>query len=120
MEKGDRALMWVFACVMLVFCFFLSWYVLSRGEMDFRLADIELSLETSYGRERKQQYEYDEVTEKLPLTRAELEETKPLAEEAEAAVRALKEERKALREEKATLEAALKETEKSGEDSREQ
>ncbi len=120
MEKGDRALMWAFTCVMLVFCLFLGWYVPSRGDLDFRLADIELSLETSYGREKKQQYEYDEVTVKLPLTRAELEETKPLAEEAEAAVKALKEERKALREEKAALEAALKEAEKSGEASHEQ
>ncbi len=109
MGKTDKTLMWVFTCVMLVFCLFLGWYIPSRGELDFQLADIELSLETSYGREKKQQFEYDEVTAELPLTRAELAETQPLADEAAAAVTALKEERKTLRAEKKALEEARKE-----------
>ncbi len=113
--KTDKVLTWVLTCVMLVFCLFLGWYIPSRGELDFQLADIELSLETSYGREKKQQFEYDEVTAELPLTRAELAETQPLADEAEAAVTALKEERKALRAEKKALEEARKEKENSGE-----
>ncbi len=119
MGKTEKILMWVFACIMLVFCLFLGWYIPSRGELDFQLADIELSLETSYGREKKQQYEYDEVTAELPLTRAELTETQPLADEAAAVVTALKEERKTLRAEKAALEKAREEKQKSGENAKE-
>ena len=103
MNKADRILVWIFTGMLLLFCLFLAWYVPTRADLDFRLADIQLSLETSYGRERKQQYEYDEVTAELPVTRAELAETQPLADEAVATVAALKEERKQLRREKEEL-----------------
>ncbi len=114
MGKTDKVLTWVFACVMLAFCLFLAWYLPGRAERDFQMADVELSLETSYGRERKQQYEYDEVTRELPLTRAELAETQPLADAAAEEVKALKAERKALRTEKAELEAARKQDGEAG------
>ena len=73
------------------------------------LADVRLSLETSQGRERKQQHEYEEVQEELPKTRQELAEVQPQAEEAAQRVAELKERRKALREEKKALEAQLAE-----------
>ncbi len=108
MGKTDRILTWVFAGVMLVFCFFMVFYLTTRAELDFQLADVELSLETSRGRERKQQFEYDEVTEELPRTRAELSEVQPAADAAAEKVAELKAERKALRKEKADLEEAMK------------
>lgn len=99
----------VFTAVMLAFCLFMVWYVPARSDLEFRLRDVSASLETSRGRERKQRFEYDEVTEKLPKTRAELAETQPLADEAKAKVAELKNERKALREEKERLEALAEE-----------
>ena len=107
MEKTDRILLWIFTGILLLFCLFLVWFIPDRADLDFRLADIDLSLETSYGRERKQQYEYDQVTAELPVVRAELEETQPLADAASETVDRLKEERRRLREEKAELLALL-------------
>ncbi len=118
MGKPDKVLIWVFTAVMLAFCFFMASWVLVRSDLDFQLADVELSLETSYGRERKQQYEYDQAAAELPLTEAELAETQPLADEASGTVTALKAERKALRQEKKDLEAAL-EAAQAGEGSHE-
>ena len=94
----------IFTAVMLAFCLYMVWYVPAMSALEFQLQDVTASLETSRGRERKQQYEYDEVIEKLPKTRAELAETQPKADEAADRVAALKEERKALREEKERLE----------------
>ena len=107
MEKKDQILIWVFTGMLLVFCLFLVWFIPTRAELDFSMADTGLSLETSYGRERKQQFEYDEVTAALPLTRTELEETQPLADAAADTVAQLKEERKQLRREKEELAALL-------------
>ena len=64
------------------------------------------SLETSQGRERKQQHEYDETVAAIPETEAELEQILPLCEEAKEEVKALKEERKTLRKEKKELESS--------------
>ncbi len=116
MDKSDRILIWVFSGLLLLFCLFLVWFVPARADLDFRLADISLSLETSYGRERKQQYEYDEVTAELPVVRAELEETQPLADAAAETVDQLKEERRRLRKEKEEL-LALLEAQNNADDS---
>ena len=116
MEKTDRILIWVFTGALLLFCLFLVWFVPMRQNLDFSLADIDLSLETSYGRERKQQYEYNEVTAALPVTRAELEETQPLADAASETVAGLKAERRRLRQEKEELTALLEELTASGPD----
>ena len=58
----------VFACMMLFLT--LVWMILIpyRSVLSFQQKDLTLSLETSYGRERKQQHEYEEVTVKLPET----------------------------------------------------
>ena len=107
MQKSDRTLIWLFTAVMLAFCLFLVWFIPTRASLDFSLSDIDKSLETSYGRERKQQAEYDAVTTELPRVRAELEAIQPQADAAAADVAALKEARKTLRAEKAELESLL-------------
>ena len=116
MRKTPAWLVRLFLGVMVFFCLFLTAFVLLRANLTFQLADLSLSLETSRGRERKQQVEYDQVQAKLPLTRAELEETQPLADAAVETVRQLKEERKGLRAEKKELEtAAAEQAQKSAE-----
>ena len=104
MKKSGRSLARVFAAVMLLFCLFLAWYVPTNARLDQRIDDLERSIESARGRERKQQKEYEEITARLPEAKAELEETQPLAEAAAAEVEALKAERKLLREEKQKLE----------------
>lgn len=109
MGKNDKRLISLFTVVMLLFCAFMVWYVPKRADMDFQLTDVARSLETSRGRERKQQAEYDQVVEDLPKVQEEWEQTQPLADAASAEVDALKAERKRLREEKQALEDALQE-----------
>ena len=104
MSASDRRLAALFAVLMLGFCLLLFVWVPLKSILDFRLSEARLSLETSQGRERKQQYEYDEAARQLPLTRAELEEVQPQADAAAEEVRQLKEQRKALRAEKKALE----------------
>ncbi|MBQ9252685.1 MAG: hypothetical protein IJ188_08625 [Clostridia bacterium] len=102
-----RSLGWlrgIFIGVMLLFCVTMTGYVLLRAGMDFELEDVARSLETSQGRERKQQYEYDQVVAELPVVQAQLAEVEPLAEKAAQTVKLLKEERKQLRAEKKELE----------------
>lgn len=97
----------VFACVMLVFVLFMLWYVPSVSSRRFELADAELSLETSRGRERKQQYEYDQAAAGFDPVREELAQIRPRTDAATQKVDELKALRKELREEKKTLEARL-------------
>lgn len=96
----------LFSLLMLFCVVFLIWYLPSIGERRFRLEDVRKSLETSQGRERKQQYEYDETVAAIPQTEAELERIVPLAEAAQKEVRELKKERKQLRKEKKELEGS--------------
>ncbi|MCR5567396.1 MAG: hypothetical protein K6F61_11130 [Clostridiales bacterium] len=93
----------LFSLVMLICVLFLIWYLPSLGERRFRLEDIQKSIETSLGRERKQQHEYDETVAAIPLTEAELERVAPQAKEAQKEVRELKKERKNLRKERKEL-----------------
>lgn len=96
----------LFALVMLLCVLFLVWYLPAAGERRFRLEDVQKSLETSIGRERKQQLEYDETVAAIPLTEEELAHVGPLAEAAQKEVRELKKERKQLRKEKKELEGS--------------
>ena len=105
--RMKRRLSWtarLFIAVLLVFSMAMAAFTTARSSLDFGLEDTARSLETSRGRERKQQYEYDEAARQLPLTRAELEEVQPQADAAAEEVRQLKEQRKALRAEKKALE----------------
>ena len=96
-----------FCIVMLLFVVFIAWYLPSVGALRFQLEDVQKSLETSRGREKKQQIEYDETVEAIPTAQSELDRLLPLAEEASQSVKSLKDERKILRNEKKELENQL-------------
>jgi len=96
----------LFAGIMLLCVLFLAVYLPLMSGLHFRLDDIKKSIETSHGRERKQQTEYDRTVAAIPETEAELELILPQVEASEAEVKQLKQERKALRAEKKELEAA--------------
>ena len=89
---------------MLICVLFIVWYLPAVSQRRFQLEDTQKSLETSLGRERKQQSEYDETVAALPEVEAELERVLPLTEAAKEEVKSLKKERKALRKEKKELE----------------
>ena len=75
--------------------------------LDFRLSEAAMDLETSQGRERKQDFEYNQVVEAIPLTRQELDEAQPRADSLLQEVTDLKASRKELRAEKKRLEELL-------------
>lgn len=103
MKKNGSALAILFSLVMLVFVLFMVWYLPSLRTLEFNLTDKQKSLETSLGRERKQQHEYDEAVAALPEVDAELNQVIPLRDAALEEVNSLKEQRKTLRAEKKTL-----------------
>ena len=105
--KQYRPFAAVFAVIMLLFVLFQLWYIPSVTERSFQLQDLQKSLETSQGRERKQQYEYDKVVAEIPQVRSELDLITPQKEAAEKEVADLKAERKKLRAEKKELEEML-------------
>ena len=61
----------LFSLIMLVAVLFLVWYVPAVSGRAFQLEDLQKSLETSQGRERKQQFEYER--KKLKKEKKELE-----------------------------------------------
>ena len=105
--KRNSFLPVLFSVAMLICVLFIVWYIPSVGNLRFRLDDVRKSLETSQGRERKQQHEYDETVEALSAAREELERVQPLADQAADEKTAMKEERKQLRQEKKELEEKL-------------
>ena len=107
MKKSRSVFPVLFSLVMFIFVLFLAWYLPSVGARRFLLEDVQKSLETSQGRERKQQHEYDEAVAGLPEVQAELDRVLPLSEAAQQEVKDLKAERKKLREEKQQLESDL-------------
>lgn len=100
--------------VLLSFSLFMVWFVPSFSSVRVQLQQVKQDLETSRGRERKQQEEYDSAVEELPLVEQELDIKNPLADEAEQKLAALKARRKELRAEKKSLEAAGSESKKEG------
>ena len=104
MKKRRSFLPVLFAVVMLVCVLFVICYLPAVNSLRFRLEDVEKSLETSRGRERKQQYEYDEAVAAIPEVQAELDRIIPLNDQAKQELQDLKAERKRLREEKKELE----------------
>ena len=94
-------------CVVFFFVFaaFMAWYIPSMSSVRSKTVQTQRDLETSRGREDKQQAEYDKAVSELPVVRAELEEKQPLAEEALKTIEDLKIRRRELRAEKKTLEA---------------
>ncbi len=108
MNRKDAVYTAVFVICMLLFCLFMIFSVPVNENLKFQLDDLTLSLETSQGRERKQQHEYEEVLIELPKARSELETLQPLAEAARNEVTELKEQRKALRAEKEQLQNQIR------------
>ena len=102
MKKGSAYAVF-FIVIMLICVLFIVWYLPAVSQRRFQLEDTQKSLETSLGRERKQQSEYDETVAALPEVDAELERVLPLTEVAKEEVKSLKKERKALRKEKKEL-----------------
>lgn len=103
---------WVRALLVVVLyltCAVLCWYAVTQYSLRFQIDDLALSLDTSRGREAKQQYEYDQVVAQLPLVQAQLEELEPQAAEAQAREKELRARRKELRAEVAQLEEQLAE-----------
>lgn len=87
----------LFVIIMLIFTVFVAWFLPSVSNLRFRLQDTQISLETSHGRERKQQHEYDETVADLHTVREELAQLQPQIDQAEADTKELKAERKELR-----------------------
>ena len=96
-------------CIVILFLFsaFMIWYIPSMSSLQASLNETRQNLETSRGREGKQMDEYNKAVSDLPVVKAELENTAPLATEAERTVSDLKARRKELREEKKKLEEQL-------------
>lgn len=93
----------LFTLVMIICVLFLIWYIPALESRRFQLEDTRLSLETSQGRERRQQNEYDQTVAAIPVTESELQRVTPLAEAAKEEVKALKKERRSLRNEMTEL-----------------
>ncbi len=110
----------VFALVMLSVCVVVAYCTVEDVSLRYQVEDLTRSVDTSHQREKKQQYEYDQVVEKLPQTQAELDTVLPEAEAAQATVTDLKTQRKTLREEKQTLEAAIEGAKKEETEARQQ
>ena len=109
-SRGARRLAigrWIFILGMLAFCVFMAWHTWTVADLKFQVQDVSLSLDTSRQREKKQQYEYDQVVSAIPETEAELASVQPEADEAVQAVADLKAQRKELRAQRDTLAAEL-------------
>ena len=89
-----KLLVLCFVTIMLLFVLFVFWYVPSDASLRFQLQDVQKSYETSQGRERKQQKEYDDAAAAIPETEAEIAGIKPKSEAAQQEVTELKEQRK--------------------------
>ena len=107
MRYSRSVFAFLFVLVMLCFILFTVWYIPALGKLSFQIQDVQSSLETSKGRERKQQHEYDETAAEIPVVRNEIQRITPQAEAAKEEVASLKAERKRLREEKKALEARI-------------
>lgn len=94
----------VFIAVMAAVCIMLAGFAVEQHSLRFEIDDLTLKLDTSRQREAKQTYEYNQVSEELPLAKAELEKLAPVAEELKAQEKALRQERKELRTSLAALE----------------
>ena len=117
--KTGRSFAVLFSIIMLLFVLFIAWYLPAICEVRFQLDDVGKSLETSRGRERKQQYEYDKVVAAIPEVQAELDSILPLSESAAEEVKKLRAERKQLRDKKTELEAGKKTDTAEGDQSHE-
>lgn len=97
----------LFVCVMLCAVLVAGWCAVDRVLVDFQLEDTAGMLDTSRQREDKQQYEYDQAAEELPIVRAELAELAPKADAVKTEEADLRAQRKSLRADAKQLQADL-------------
>ena len=97
----------LFVAAMLLICALLAFFAVDQARLRAEVADLTLSLETSRGREARQNHEYDEAVAALPVARAELECVQPLADAAKAEEKALRQQRKDIRAEIAALQEQI-------------
>ena len=95
--------------LLLLFSFFMIFYLPAYSSLQYHIDDTVLSLETSKGRENKQQYEYDQVLSEIPVIRQEIQNKEPIASAAEEYIAELKLQRKELRTRKKELEQLINE-----------
>lgn len=113
-----RSSVFALFCTLFLFVFvlFMIWYIPAANSLRASAAEVRQDLETSRGRENKQQSEYDKAVSDLPEVLAQLDEMKPLAAQAEETVNVLKDRRKELRTEKKELEQLFADTNDTRED----
>ncbi len=104
----QKCLSAVLSFFLFVFVLVTIWSVIDHYSLRSRLEKVQDDLSVSIGRESKQQFEYDEVSEQIPVVKNQIGIIVPLAESAESEVQALKEQRKELRKEKKKLEKGIK------------
>ena len=97
----------LFIAVMLAVCVLLACFAVDQVRLRAQIADLTLSLETSRGREARQNHEYDEAVSALPLVKEELARVAPLAEAAKAQEKELRQQRKDIRAENAALQERI-------------
>ena len=99
----------LFIAVMLAVCVLLACFAVEQVRLRAQIADLTLSLETSRGREARQNYEYENALAALPTVQEELARVAPLAEEAKALENDLRQQRKDIRAENAALQEQIDE-----------
>ena len=106
-RRGPGYFQGLFVAAMLIVCVLLALFAVDQVRLRAQIDDLTLSLETSRGREARQNHEYDEVVAALPEARAELERVAPLAEAAKAEENELRQQRKDIRAENAALQEQI-------------
>lgn len=112
MREAERCPGWfrgVFVAVMLLVCAWLAFFAVDQARLKAQIADLTLSLETSRGREARQNHEYDEAITALPLAQEKLAKVEPLAQAAKERETELRQQRKDIRAENAALETQIAE-----------
>ena len=106
-QRGSGFFRGLFVTAMLIVCVLLAAFAVDQVRLRARIDDLTLSLETSRGREARQNHEYDAAVAALPQAQAELERVAPLAEAAKAEEQELRQQRKDLRAENAALQEQI-------------
>ena len=106
-QRGAGCFRGLFVAVMLLVCVLLAAFAMDQVRLRAQIADLTLSLETSRGREARQNHEYDEAVAALPEARAELERVAPLADAAKRQENELRQQRKDIRAENAALQERI-------------
>ena len=106
-QRGSGCFRGLFVTVMLIVCVLLAVFAVDQVRLRAQIADLTLSLETSRGREARQNHEYDEAVAALPVAQAELARVEPLAAAAQAEEKELRQQRKDIRAENVSLQEQI-------------